>query len=75
MKIRALVVEAKDAPFKLQEIELAEPGRGEVLVRIAASGVCHTDAITRAGDAFRTAQALADSKSGKVAKSVLRMPH
>jgi aryl-alcohol dehydrogenase len=50
MKIRALVVEAKDAPFKVQDIELDEPGRGEVLVRIAASGVCHTDAITRAGD-------------------------
>lgn len=50
MKIRALVVEAKDAPFRLQEIELADPGRGEALVRIAASGVCHTDAITRAGD-------------------------
>ena len=50
MKIRALVVEAKDAPFTVQEIELAEPGRGEVLLRIAASGVCHTDAITRAGD-------------------------
>lgn len=50
MKIRALVVEAKDAPFKGQEIELAAPGRGEVLVRIAASGVCHTDAIIRAGD-------------------------
>jgi len=50
MRIRALVVEEKDAPFKLQEIELAEPGRGEVLARIVASGVCHTDAITRAGD-------------------------
>lgn len=50
MKIRALVVEAKNAPFKVQEIELAEPGRGEALVRIAACGVCHTDAITRAGD-------------------------
>lgn len=50
MKIRALVVEAKDAPFKLQEIELEEPARGEALVRITASGVCHTDAITRAGD-------------------------
>ena len=47
---RALVVEAKDAPFKVQEIELGEPGRGEVLGRIAAPGVCHTDAITRAGD-------------------------
>ena len=50
MKIRALVVETKDAPFKVQELELEEPGRGEALVRIVASGVCHTDAITRAGD-------------------------
>ena len=50
MRIRALVVERKDAPFDDQEIELGEPGRGEVLVRIVASGVCHTDAITRAGD-------------------------
>ena len=50
MKIRALVVEEKDAPFDEQEIDLEEPGRGEVLVRIVASGVCHTDVITRAGD-------------------------
>jgi aryl-alcohol dehydrogenase len=50
MKIHALVVEEKDAPFKEEEIELGEPGRGEVLVRIVASGVCHTDVITRAGD-------------------------
>ncbi len=50
MKIQALVVERKDAPFELQELELGEPGRGEALVRIVASGVCHTDAITRAGD-------------------------
>ena len=50
MRIRALVVERKDAPFEEQEIELGEPGRGEVLIRIVASGVCHTDAITRAGD-------------------------
>lgn len=50
MRIRALVVEAKDAPFQAQEIDLDEPGRGEALVRITACGVCHTDAITRAGD-------------------------
>ncbi len=50
MKIRALVVEKKDAPFEVQEIDLEEPGRGEALVRIVAAGVCHTDAITRAGD-------------------------
>jgi aryl-alcohol dehydrogenase len=50
MKIRALVVEEKDAPFVEQEIELGEPARGEVLVRFVASGVCHTDEITRHGD-------------------------
>jgi aryl-alcohol dehydrogenase len=50
MKIRALVVKEKDAPFEEREIDLGEPGRGEALVRIVASGVCHTDAITRAGD-------------------------
>jgi aryl-alcohol dehydrogenase len=50
MKIQALVVEEKDAPFVVQELELSGPARGEVLVRIVAAGVCHTDAITQAGD-------------------------
>ena len=50
MKISALVVEQKDGPFVLQELDLEAPGRGEALVRIVACGVCHTDAITRAGD-------------------------
>lgn len=50
MKARALVVEAKDAPFVEQEVDLEDPARGEVLVRIIAAGVCHTDEITRRGD-------------------------
>jgi aryl-alcohol dehydrogenase len=50
MRIRALLVEQKDAPFVEQEIELEEPARGEALVRIVAAGVCHTDQITRHGD-------------------------
>lgn len=48
--IRALVVEEKGGPFVEQELELEEPARGEALVRIVASGVCHTDEITRHGD-------------------------
>ena len=48
--IRALVVEEKGAPFVEQELELELPARGEALVRIVASGVCHTDEITRHGD-------------------------
>ncbi|WP_345796826.1 NAD(P)-dependent alcohol dehydrogenase [Castellaniella sp. MT123] len=50
MKIKALVVDRQNGPFVPQEIDLAEPERGEALIRIVACGVCHTDAITRAGD-------------------------
>lgn len=50
MQIRAAVVERTGAPFELEDVELAGPGRGEVLVRVVATGVCHTDAITRDGD-------------------------
>lgn len=50
MPIQALVVEEKDAHFVQQELALEEPARGEALVRVTASGVCHTDQITRHGD-------------------------
>ncbi|MFD1212138.1 NAD(P)-dependent alcohol dehydrogenase [Arthrobacter sp. GCM10027362] len=50
MKIKALVVEEKNAPFVAEELELDAPGPGEALVKITATGVCHTDAITQAGD-------------------------
>jgi Zn-dependent alcohol dehydrogenase len=38
------------APFRIEDITVDEPRAGEVLVRIVATGVCHTDAITRDGD-------------------------
>jgi aryl-alcohol dehydrogenase len=50
MKINALVVEKVNAPFVREELELDAPGPGEALVKIVAAGVCHTDAITQAGD-------------------------
>jgi aryl-alcohol dehydrogenase len=50
MKIDALVVEEKNAPFVRETLELEAPGAGEVLVKVVASGVCHTDANTQAGD-------------------------
>jgi S-(hydroxymethyl)glutathione dehydrogenase/alcohol dehydrogenase len=49
MKIRAAVLEAFGAPLAVQEIELAEPRAGEVLVRLVACGVCHTDLYTASG--------------------------
>src|SRR3954451_17148643 len=49
MKIRAAVLEEFGAPLAVQEVELAEPGPGEVLVRLEACGVCHTDLYTASG--------------------------
>lgn len=49
-RIRAAVVEKLGAPFDLQDLDLDAPGEGELLVRVVASGVCHTDEITRHGD-------------------------
>jgi S-(hydroxymethyl)glutathione dehydrogenase/alcohol dehydrogenase len=49
VKIRAAVLEAFGEPLQVQELDLAEPGPGEVLVRLAACGVCHTDLYTASG--------------------------
>ena len=49
MKIRAAVLETFGAPLEVQELELAEPRAGEVLVRLVACGVCHTDLFTASG--------------------------
>ncbi|MBS1861026.1 MAG: alcohol dehydrogenase catalytic domain-containing protein [Actinobacteria bacterium] len=49
MKIRAAVLEEFGQPLAVQEVDLAEPRAGEVLVRLAACGVCHTDMYTASG--------------------------
>ena len=49
MKIRAAVLEKFGKPLEVQELDLAEPKAGEVLVRLAACGVCHTDLFTASG--------------------------
>jgi len=49
MKIRAAVLEEFGTPLAVQELDLQEPGAGEVLVRLVACGVCHTDLYTASG--------------------------
>ncbi len=49
MKIRAAVLEEFGQPLNVTEIDLAEPRAGEVLVRVEACGVCHTDMYTASG--------------------------
>jgi S-(hydroxymethyl)glutathione dehydrogenase/alcohol dehydrogenase len=49
MQIRAAVLERFGAPLNVTEVDLAEPQAGEVLVRLEACGVCHTDMYTASG--------------------------
>jgi len=43
VRVRAAVLERTGADLVVQELELADPGPHEVLVRLGASGVCHSD--------------------------------
>jgi S-(hydroxymethyl)glutathione dehydrogenase/alcohol dehydrogenase len=47
--MRAAVLEEFGRPLVVQEVELADPGPAEVLVRLVACGVCHTDLYTASG--------------------------
>jgi S-(hydroxymethyl)glutathione dehydrogenase/alcohol dehydrogenase len=49
VRIRAAVLEEFGQPLVVQDVDLAEPKTGEVLVRLAACGVCHTDLYTASG--------------------------
>jgi len=49
MRMRAAVLEEFGQPLVVQEIDLEEPKQGEVLVRLVACGVCHTDMYTASG--------------------------
>ena len=48
--MRAAVVRKLGQPLKLEEMPVPVPGAGEVLIKILASGVCHTDLHAAAGD-------------------------
>ena len=41
--MRAAVIRERSGPFELEELRDPEPRAGEILVRVAACGVCHTD--------------------------------
>ncbi|MCL2227777.1 MAG: NAD(P)-dependent alcohol dehydrogenase [Oscillospiraceae bacterium] len=47
MQIRAAIVKKTGDPFVIENVELDEPLDGEMLVKITASGICHTDELAR----------------------------
>ena len=50
MKTRAAVAWEAGKPLCIEEIDIEGPRAGEVLIRVVATGVCHTDAFTLSGD-------------------------
>ena len=50
MKARAAVAWEPKKPLVIEEIDVEGPKEGEVLLKVVASGVCHTDAFTLSGD-------------------------
>ncbi len=48
--MRAAVVPALGEPLEIREVPVPEPGTGQVLVKIEASGLCHTDIHAARGD-------------------------
>ena len=50
MKSRAAVAIKAGHPLEITEIDVQGPKEGEVLVRMVATGVCHTDAFTLSGE-------------------------
>ncbi len=49
MKMRAAVAWEAKQPLQIEQVDLAGPQAGEVLVKLVATGVCHTDAFTLSG--------------------------
>ncbi|SWP17861.1 benzyl alcohol dehydrogenase [Klebsiella pneumoniae] len=47
MQVKAAVTLGYQQPFVIKDVEVAPPGKGEILVKIVATGVCHTDAVMR----------------------------
>ncbi|MBA6365490.1 alcohol dehydrogenase catalytic domain-containing protein, partial [Colwellia sp. BRX8-8] len=50
MKSKAAIAWGPNKPLTIEEIDVELPKKGEVLVKIIASGVCHTDAFTLSGE-------------------------
>jgi alcohol dehydrogenase len=78
MKMRAAVLQnaglpapfADSKPFEVTEVELAAPGPGEVLVRIAAAGICHSDLSAVTGDRPRALPAVAGHEAAGVVEEI-----
>ena len=47
---KAAVVETPGAAITIKDVPLRHPGRGEVLIKVLACGICHSDAVVQEGN-------------------------
>jgi propanol-preferring alcohol dehydrogenase len=51
--MRAAIVRKFSAPLRIEEMRIPTPGPGQILVKVAACGICHTDLLAASGDSCR----------------------
>jgi aryl-alcohol dehydrogenase len=67
MKARAAVLRSEEADFVLEDLELPDLADGEVLLRVAGTGLCHTDFVPREGIYGRPPIVVGHESAGTVA--------
>ncbi|MEZ0342009.1 NAD(P)-dependent alcohol dehydrogenase [Mycobacterium sp. pV006] len=70
MKITAAVLRGEQAPYTLEELELPDPGPGQILVRVVGAGHCHTDVVPRAGMGLGTPPIVVGHEGAGVVEAV-----
>jgi Zn-dependent alcohol dehydrogenase len=65
MRTRAAILDELNKPLTIDEVEIGDPKQGEVLVRMVASGVCHTDVSVMHGILPSPTQKLDSSEARK----------
>ncbi len=70
MKTRAAIVRGNNGPWEIVELELDAPKRGEVQLRMAAAGLCHSDDMVRSGLTVVRLPAVAGHEGSAVVEAV-----
>lgn len=70
MKIRAAVLRGVGQPFQIEEVDLAEPRANEVLVKVKAVGVCHSDWHLVTGDTQHPLPLVAGHEGAGIVQSI-----
>ncbi len=70
MRIRAAVMYEAQKPMMIEEVELDPPKAGEVLVKMAAAGICHSDVFWWTGQATRNLPVILGHEGSGVVEAV-----